>query len=147
MNRMMYALYGGLAGFTLGLGAMLVYLNYVAPPAPPATIIKYETKRAIELQQAEAKAEAEAKAAAEEAPIPILPREPEGVTVMNKLDETRLAPETVIPIPEPFESTTATGFGISLGSAASFSALSQRFAEITETNTEMLFNQLGQISV
>lgn len=140
MNRLLYALYGGLAGFTLGLACMLVYLNYIAQPAPPATIIKYDTKRAIELQQAEAEVKPRAEDA--ETSIPILPREPEGVTVMNKRDETRLAPETAVPIPEPVESTTATGFGISLGTAASFSALSQRFADITETNAEMLFDQL-----
>ncbi|MGI9401378.1 MAG: hypothetical protein ACR2O0_09005 [Rhizobiaceae bacterium] len=147
MNRMMYALFGGLAGFTLGLGVMLVYLNFVAPPAPPPTIIRYDTTRAIELQQEEAGTE-EAKASTVSKPvesenvISVLPREPEGVTVLNKRDEARLTAEPAIAIPEAEESTTATGFGISLGSAASFSALSKRFAEITETNAEMLLDQL-----
>ena len=66
MNRFFYALFGGLVGFTLGLGAMLVYLNYFAPPPAPPTIIRYDTKRAIELQEAETAAEAEARQLQEE---------------------------------------------------------------------------------
>ncbi|MEM7464119.1 MAG: hypothetical protein AAF362_15720 [Pseudomonadota bacterium] len=138
MNRFFYALFGGLVGFALGLGAMLIYLNYFAHPPAPQTIIRYDTQRAIELQEAEDQAQANSR----EETVPLLPRQPEGVTVMNKRDESRLSPEPTIEIPQTGEAATATGYGINLGSAASFSALSRRFAEISEANAEMLLDQL-----
>lgn len=74
-------------------------------------------------------------------PVQILPRQPDGVTIIIKQpsddEETSNTPG---PLVEPVRKLD--GFGIHLGTAQSFSQLSARFVEIGQINQELLLDQL-----
>lgn len=77
-------------------------------------------------------------------PVPVLPKEPAGTTILVKKAEPP-SPEQPAPAPAaPAESSEqfAKGYSIDLGSALSFSELSRRFGEIARSNQEIPFDTL-----
>lgn len=85
----------------------------------------------------------------DDAPLSLLPDEPQGVTIIEKqadLPETDTAvngttlPNPAAPIAQGAE--VASGFAMDLGSADAFLELSRRFAAISETNGPENFQRL-----
>lgn len=131
MNKLMYAVFGGLAGFTVGLVGMFVYISMFPMPTsnPAATVVSQPYEETVI-------------AKTDRPPIAIQAAEPTGVTVKDKLDEERIQSSTGTPALINSNPSASTGFGIDLGAAPSFGELSRRFVEIAETNAEMLLDQL-----
>ncbi len=79
-----------------------------------------------------------------DAPISILPPQPEGVTVLVKQPEPQSTegPLQSNSAPVAGGSQLAIGFAMDLGAADSFSDLSGRFATIAEGNQEIPFDRL-----
>lgn len=75
-----------------------------------------------------------------EEPISILPRKPEGVTILAKEVDSTLQPTPDAPVAEGADAPR--GFAMDLGSATSFSSLSRRFALIAANNAELGFDGL-----
>ena len=74
-------------------------------------------------------------------PIEVLPREPDGVTIILKKQQG--TPEVAaVPNPAVENRPNRSGFAIHLGTAKSFSELSARFAEIGRINQELLLDEL-----
>ncbi len=85
-----------------------------------------------------------ATAVAKSEPIPVLPKEPAGTTILVKKPEPSI-PEEPAPAPAPAVQSSqqlANGYSIDLGAALSFSELSRRFGEIARSNQELPFDTL-----
>jgi hypothetical protein len=131
MNKLMYAVFGGLAGFTVGLVGMFVYISmFPMPTTNPGTAVISQPYEETVI------------AKTDRPPTAIQTAEPTGVTPKDKPDTARLEPSANTPAPVRSSPSAATGFGIDLGAAPTFGELTLRFAEIAATNAEMLLDQL-----
>lgn len=78
----------------------------------------------------------------DQGPIPLLPREPDGVTIVPKQTDNDAAPLSGVDALPGANPDIADGFAIELGSALSFAELSARFAQLASQNAEAGLDQL-----
>ncbi|MFZ1814513.1 MAG: SPOR domain-containing protein [Rhizobiaceae bacterium] len=76
------------------------------------------------------------------APISILPRQPDGITIAIKQPAAENLTAQLIAPPVAEGLDQARGYAVDLGSALSFAELSTRFAEIAANNAEAGLDQL-----
>ncbi len=77
-----------------------------------------------------------------DAPISILPVNPDGVTVLVKQAEDTESPDKALSAPIAQGASIASGFAMDIGSADSFLELSRRFAELITLNGKENFQRL-----
>jgi hypothetical protein len=77
-------------------------------------------------------------------PVPILPEEPAGTTVLVKQPDREAQADRALAAAAPVASGSqvANGYSLDLGAAQSFTELSRRFAEIARANQEIPFDAL-----
>ena len=71
-----------------------------------------------------------------QAPIPLVPKQTGGITVVEKMPELDEGTTASIRAPVAQGAAAAQGYAMDLGTAASFQALSRRFAAVVELNQE-----------
>ena len=79
---------------------------------------------------------------ADQGPLPLLPREPDGVTIVSKQVDTNAITLPGADAPLAAGPDIADGYAIELGSALSFAELSARFAQLAAQNAEAGLDQL-----
>ena len=128
------------------LGAGAIILLFAGAAAIAAMLVAPRLDGGIKAQTAAAAPPpaAEVLPVAKSEPVPVLPEEPAGTTVLVKKPEPP-APAQPAPAPEAPAQTSpqyANGYSIDLGAALSFTELSRRFGEIARSNQEIPFDTL-----